>query len=232
MLYVKRKNWTVFIMSKVIREKKKITTYKTGQAESLPLFFEKRPYQGASGKVYPIPYVPKIEDDKIDKEYEEIILENKYIRVELLPEIGGKINRAFDKFSNYDFIYYNKVIKPAMVGLAGPWVSGGIEFNWPQHHRPTTFMKVDVTTGQNERESWAYLGEIDYFYNMKAMAKICVDDEHSYIKLKLPSIIVRLKHILLCGGLLLFRGHVRTTLTDAVIPTKWGFSILHLMFMQ
>ena len=181
MLYVKRKNWTVFIMSKVIREKKKITTYKTGQAESLPLFFEKRPYQGASGKVYPIPYVPKIEDDKIDKEYEEIILENKYIRVELLPEIGGKINRAFDKFSNYDFIYYNKVIKPAMVGLAGPWVSGGIEFNWPQHHRPTTFMKVDVTTGQNERESWAYLGEIDYFYNMKAMAKICVDDEHSYI---------------------------------------------------
>ena len=36
------------------------------------------------------------------------------------------------------------MIKPALVGLAGPWISGGMEFNWPQHHRPGTFMPVDV----------------------------------------------------------------------------------------
>ena len=43
---------------------------------------------------------------------------------------------AYDKTNGYDFVYYNKVIKPALVGLTGPWISGSIEFNWPQHHRP------------------------------------------------------------------------------------------------
>lgn len=168
--------------SKLERKKVSIPTYPIGNAEPLPLFFEKRPYQGASGRLYPIPYVTNFSDEKVDVEYDGITLENDYIKVDLLPEIGGKINRAYDKTSGYDFIYYNKVIKPAMVGLAGPWVSGGIEFNWPQHHRPTTFMPTDVEIGENGKEKFAYMGEIDYFHNMKGMVKVSVDDDHSYVK--------------------------------------------------
>lgn len=169
-------------MSKIERKKIKIPTYPIGEGEPLPLFFEKRPYQGASGRLYPIPFVSSFSDEKTDKEYDGITLENEYIRVLLLPEIGGKIHSALDKTNGYDFIYHNKVIKPAMVGLAGPWVSGGIEFNWPQHHRPTTFMPIDVSIGENGGEKYAYMGEVDYFHGMKGMAKISVDDEHSYIK--------------------------------------------------
>lgn len=168
--------------SKIDRKKVAIPTYPIGNAEPLPLFFEKRPYQGASGRLYPIPYVTNFSDEKVDVEYDQITLENDYIKVELLPEIGGKINRAYDKTADYDFIYYNKVIKPAMVGLAGPWVSGGIEFNWPQHHRPTTFMPTDVSIGENGKEKFAYMGEVDYFHNMKGMVKVSVDDDHSYVK--------------------------------------------------
>ena len=168
--------------SKIDRKKVAIPTYPIGNAEPLPLFFEKRPYQGASGKLYPIPYVTNFSDEKVDVEYDQITLENDYIKVDLLPEIGGKINRAYDKTSDYDFIYYNKVIKPAMVGLAGPWVSGGIEFNWPQHHRPTTFMPTDVSIGEKGKEKFAYMGEVDYFHNMKGMVKVSVDDDHSYVK--------------------------------------------------
>ena len=61
-----------------------------------------------------------------------VYLENKYLQVAILPELGGRIQRAYDKTNCYDFVYYNQVIKPALVGLAGPWISGGIEFNWPQ----------------------------------------------------------------------------------------------------
>ena len=168
--------------SKIERKQVAIPTYPIGKAEPLPLFFEKRPYQGASGRLYPIPYVTNFSDEKVDVNYDMITLENDYIKVDLLPEIGGKINRAYDKTNDYDFIYYNKVIKPAMVGLAGPWVSGGIEFNWPQHHRPTTFMPTDVEIGENGKEKFAYMGEIDYFHNMKGMVKISVDDDHSYVK--------------------------------------------------
>ena len=58
-----------------------IPTYEVGKAETLPLFFEKRQYQGASGKIYPIPFTSKIGNDKVDKEYKAGILENKYIKV-------------------------------------------------------------------------------------------------------------------------------------------------------
>jgi uncharacterized protein DUF5107 len=57
-----------------------------------------------------------------------------------LPEIGERIHVGIDKTNGYDFFYRQNVIKPALVGLAGPWISGGVEFNWPQHYRPTTFM--------------------------------------------------------------------------------------------
>lgn len=37
----------------------------------------------------------------------------------ILPEIGGRIQMAFDKIKQKHFIYYNQVIKPADAGLTG-----------------------------------------------------------------------------------------------------------------
>ena len=114
-----------------------IPTYRTGAPEKNPLFIEKRAYQGSTGKVYPVPICERISEKKEDAAYRAVILENDWLYVMVLPELGGRIQRALDKTNGYDFVYYNRVIKPALVGLAGPWISGGIEFNWPQHHRPS-----------------------------------------------------------------------------------------------
>ncbi|WP_445340566.1 DUF5107 domain-containing protein [Bifidobacterium sp. ESL0820] len=120
-----------------------IPTYGVGKPDKNPQFIEKRVYQGSSGKVYPYPVITSIKDTKEDKSYKAVIIENEYIKVTVLPELGGRIQYAQDKTNGYDFVYRNDVIKPALVGLTGPWISGGIEFNWPQHHRPTTFSPVD-----------------------------------------------------------------------------------------
>ena len=107
---------------------------RSGKAGKNPIFLEKRVYQGSSGKVYPYPTIDRIGDNKVEKAYRAVYLENEYLKVMILPELGGRIQRAYDKTNGYDFVYYNHVIKPALVGLLGPWISGGIEFNWPQHH--------------------------------------------------------------------------------------------------
>ena len=104
-----------------------------------PMFLEKRVYQGSSGRVYPLPCTDRIAETPSDRAWKAIWLENEYLRVMILPEIGGRIHAIQDKTNGYDLIYRQTVIKPALVGLAGPWVSGGIEFNWPQHHRLATF---------------------------------------------------------------------------------------------
>ena len=129
--------------ARVWEEEVVIPTYEVGKPDKNPMFLEKRVYQGSSGKIYPYPTTQKISREKTDHVWKAVYLENQYIRVMILPELGGRIQRAYDKTNNYDFVYYNEVIKPALVGLCGPWISGGIEFNWPQHHRPTTFSPVD-----------------------------------------------------------------------------------------
>lgn len=163
----------------------KIPTYIPKKAHELPMFFENKPYQGASGRVYPIPYCDGISDEKTDVEYEIYTLENEYIKTQVAPQLGGKILRGLDKIGQYDFIYYNEVVKPALVGLAGPWISGGIEFNWPQHHRPTTFMPLEAAVQENKDGSkTVWTGEVEPFGRMKGMAGITLDKGRSYIKAK------------------------------------------------
>ena len=162
-----------------------IPTYKTGAPEKNPLFIEKRAYQGSTGKVYPVPICEKISDVKEDVAYKAVILENDYLYVMILPELGGRIQRALDKTNGYDFVYYNHVIKPALVGLAGPWISGGIEFNWPQHHRPSTFMPVDYAFTENpDGSATVILGETDRIYGTKGNASITLYPDKAYIEIK------------------------------------------------
>lgn len=148
-----------------------LPTYGIGKPEKNPMFLEKRVYQGSSGVVYPYPVVEKIEDTCEDKSYHAIYLENEYIKVMILPELGGRVQMAYDKLKKRHFIYYNHVIKPALVGLTGPWISGGIEFNWPQHHRPSTFLPVDYSIEKRaDGSAVVWVSERERMFHQKGMA--------------------------------------------------------------
>ncbi|MGI6254521.1 MAG: DUF5107 domain-containing protein [Acutalibacter sp.] len=170
---------------KIWEEEILLPTYPAGQPEAAPLFLENRAYQGSSGKVYPLPVTESVSDTKVDLPYRAVYLENEYLKVMVLPQLGGRIQRATDKTNGYDFVYYNHVIKPALVGLCGPWISGGIEFNWPQHHRPSTFSPVDCTLTQNsDGSATVYVGETDKMYGTKGTAAITLYPGKAYIEIK------------------------------------------------
>ena len=162
-----------------------IPTYEIGAPDRNPMFLEKRVYQGSSGKIYPYPTINEISRTKTERAYRAVWLENQYIRVMILPELGGRIQRAYDKTNGYDFVYYNHVIKPALVGLCGPWISGGIEFNWPQHHRPTTFSPVDHRIRQNKDGSVSVLtGDVDQINGTKEITAITLYPDRAYIEIR------------------------------------------------
>ncbi|MCR5724775.1 MAG: DUF5107 domain-containing protein [Treponema sp.] len=166
-------------------EKTVIPTYGIGTPNKNPMFLEKRVYQGSSGKVYPYPVVDRIFDEKKDKTYTAVILENEYLKIMVLPELGGRIQRALDKTNGYDFVYYNHVIKPALVGLTGPWISGGIEFNWPQHHRPSTFLPVDFTVKEYDDGSKSVLlNDTDRINGTKSITEIRLYPGKAYIEIR------------------------------------------------
>ena len=81
-------------MVKAWRETVVIPTYEVGQPEKNPIFLEKRVYQGSSGAVYPYPVIESISDEKTDCEYKAVYIENEYIKVMILPELGGRVQLA------------------------------------------------------------------------------------------------------------------------------------------
>ena len=170
---------------RVWQEEVIIPTYGVGAPEKNPVYLEKRIYQGSSGVVYPHPVIEKILDEKADRSYIGCFLENDYLKIMILPELGGRVQMAFDKVKQRHFIYYQDVIKPALVGLTGPWISGGIEFNWPQHHRPSTFEPVDHVLEQNEDGSaTVWCSEVERMFRTKGMTGFTLYPGVSYLEIK------------------------------------------------
>ena len=170
---------------KAWREIVTIPTYEVGKPEKNPMFLEKRVYQGSSGVVYPYPVIETISDEKVDKDYLAIWIENEYVKIMVLPELGGRVQMAWDKIKKRHYVYYNHVIKPALVGLAGPWISGGIEFNWPQHHRPSTYMPVDTCIEENADGSvTVWVSEMEKMFHQKGMAGFTLRPGCAYLEIK------------------------------------------------
>ena len=168
---------------KIYEEPLVIPTYEVGKPDPNPRFYTGRTYQGAQGRVYPYPMQDVLTDSRNDKAYRAVYLENEYVKICVLPEIGGRIFSALDKTNNYDFLYRQHVIKPALIGMLGAWISGGIEWCIPHHHRATTFMPVDYTLQDNpDGSKTVWFGEIELRHRMKWVIGITVYPEKSYME--------------------------------------------------
>jgi len=158
-----------------------IPTYLVDPPSVNPMFFEGRIYQGAQGRIYPYPLNQSLTFNKVDKEHRMVYLENEFIKIDIFPEIGGRIWGALDKSNQYDFIYRQHVIKPALVGMLGAWLEGGIEWNFPHHHRPNAFMPVDYDMQKNpDGSATLWVGELELRDRMKFMLGISVYPGKSY----------------------------------------------------
>jgi len=161
----------------------RIPTYPVGPAEPNPMFYAGREYQGAKGPVYPYPLLDRLLDRREDRAYRALWLENDYLKVSVLPEIGGRIFSAQDKTNGYDFFYRQRVIKPALIGMLGAWISGGVEWNVFHHHRATTFMPVQSAITENADGSrTVWVGETEWRQRMRWTVGLTVRPGRSYIE--------------------------------------------------
>ena len=145
-----------------------VPTYSFGLADQNPIFYTGRVYQGAQGRVYPYAMLDILSDDKADAPYRILRLENEYVKLGIAPDLGGRIFQATDKTDDYNFFYRQHVVKPALIGMLGAWISGGVEWNIPHHHRPSTFMPVDWAIAENEDGSrTVFVGETELRHRMK-----------------------------------------------------------------
>jgi tetratricopeptide (TPR) repeat protein len=145
-----------------------IPTYPVGPPEPNPMFYAGREYQGAQGPVYPYPLLDQLGDAREDRTYRALWLENEFVRLSILPQLGGRIFSAEDKTNGYPFFYRQHVVKPALIGMTGAWISGGVEWNVMHHHRATTFMPVQsAITDHDDGSRTVWVGETEWRDRMR-----------------------------------------------------------------
>jgi tetratricopeptide (TPR) repeat protein len=162
-----------------------IPTYLAGEPDPNPMFYFGRNSQGAEGRVYPYPLYDSLTDIKSNKTYKIIYLENEFVRIGVLPEIGGRLFEAVDKSNGYNWVYRQHVIKPALIGLIGAWMSGGIEWNIPHHHRATTFLPVQYRVEENaDGSKTVWVGELEIRQRMRWAVGYTLEPGKSYLTAK------------------------------------------------
>ena len=97
------------------------------------------------GRFYPYFMFDAYSNKDTLQKWKVITLDNEYITVSVLPEVGGKVYGATEKSTGHDFVYLNKVMKFRAIGSRGPWTSGGIEHNFGLDigHAPWASSPVD-----------------------------------------------------------------------------------------
>jgi len=107
--------------------------------------------------VYPYTMQDHLSRVKTDRKYKALFLENEYLKVTCLPELGGRLHSVLDKTEGKETFHVNRVIKPSMIAMRGAFISGGVEWNaGPQVHTVTIVSPVDALVGTNPDGS-AYL---------------------------------------------------------------------------
>ncbi len=133
----------------IVEETENIRTYPFSGPDPVPILTRSSLW-GRGARLYPYFFFDKFSKTAIEKDWKVIRLENPFIQVSILPEVGGKIWGASEKSTGNEFIYTNHVMKFREIALRGPWTSGGIEFNFGiVGHTPSTATPVDYMMRQN-----------------------------------------------------------------------------------
>lgn len=161
-----------------------LPSYKLNPPEIAPVFDCDWSYQRARRSVYPYPLNDNMTREMKPENFTALYLENKYVKLCVLPQIGGRLFYAIDKTNNYDIFYHQDVIKPANVGMTGAWISGGVEWNVFHHHRATSHAPCNYKIESNTDGSMTiWLGETEWRHRMSWAIGITLHPDKSYIEI-------------------------------------------------
>lgn len=147
----------------------------------------KHPYFRGTDKVniYPYPMLDFLSREKTNRTYRTVVLENEYLQITFLPELGGKIHEVIDKTTGQPMFYVNHVIKPGLIGQCGAWTSGGVEWNTgPQGHTVGCMQPVPVEILPPERDGSCSvaIGETERIYGTKWTVIVTLRPGRSFIE--------------------------------------------------
>jgi len=143
-------------------ETAELLTYVWGPPDRNPPF-----QRSGNWAIYPYPLLDDIGEEARPVRYRVLVVENDYLKVMVLPELGGRIFSAFDKVAGEEIFYRNNVVKPGLIALRGAWISGGVEWNFPRGHTVTTVSPVDArAVDEEDGSATIWVGNVEQIHRM------------------------------------------------------------------
>lgn len=109
--------------------------------------------------LFPYPSYSDTADTPVPRPFRLVALENDFLRIEVAPELGGRVYSLFDKRIGREILFRNPVVKPVRILPIWGFISGGIEFNFPIAHSPTSIAEVGCVTGRRDDYGFIRVGE-------------------------------------------------------------------------
>ncbi|MGA2032496.1 MAG: DUF5107 domain-containing protein [Thermoguttaceae bacterium] len=124
--------------------------------------------------IYPYVMQDHLSRTKVDRTYKALFLENEYLRVTCLPELGGRLYSVLDKTQGREMFHLNRVIKPGMIALRGAFISGGVEWNaGPHGHTVTVVAPVDALAGRDpDGSAWLEIGNQEQIFRTRWTVRV------------------------------------------------------------
>jgi len=139
-----------------------LLTYVWGAPDPNPPFQRK-----ANWTIYPYPFLDDIREEARPVTYRALVVENAYLRLTVLPELGGRLYSVTDKLTGREVFYRNNVVKPGLIALRGAWISGGVEWNFPRGHTVTTVSPVDArVVAEEDGSATIWVGNVEQVFRM------------------------------------------------------------------
>jgi len=127
----------------ITEQQESIKTYPFGAPDPVAIL-TRSALGGRHARIYPYSFIDRFSATATDQTWTTVHLENPYVKLSVLPQVGGKVWGAVEKSTGREFVYKNEVLKFREIALRGPWTSGGIEFNFGiVGHAPTCATPVD-----------------------------------------------------------------------------------------
>ena len=168
----------------VTNETISLPTYKIGKPNVMPRFYEGKWHQGVQRRMYPYPMDDQLSTQRENMDYNILTVENKFIKLGIIPSLGGRIYYALDKTNNYTWFYKNDVVKPSLIGMVGNWISGSNAWGFPHHHGPNTVKPMDHTLENHaDGSKTIWVANTDKRHRMRALVGYTVYPKSSIVEM-------------------------------------------------
>ena len=131
--------------------------------------------------VYPYISYCETANRPVLKKYTFLVLENRYMKVTISPDLGGKVTSMIHRRSGKETLYVPQVIRAVRILPRFYFVAGGIEVSFPISHSPSQNERLLYKVDRTKDRVYVACGERELRFGMQWSVEYSLGPEDDFL---------------------------------------------------